>query len=148
MPALQVKTWLESRPRRSRSHKCVFHDYAKNLKCWGEHPPEAAKRIFTVGSLQDQYHTAIKKWALSVDVEIVPRFVREWCHAPIADEFSSAIKDLRDVVTAINESRLLPQASPEMNQLLRRAVQARNMPQPNIEEWANRLLADTGDLTD
>ena len=61
-------------------------------------------------------------------------------------QISSAISDLRAVVGAIRDARLLPLAA-DLDDLLTRAVQSQGPP-ANIGEWARRLAADIGDLTD
>jgi len=60
---------------------------------------------------------------------------------------STAVAELRGVVCAIKQSRLLASASPEFDALLDRAVAYRGTP-ADIEAWAKRLAGDIADLTD
>jgi hypothetical protein len=63
-------------------------------------------------------------------------------HKPASD----AIAGLRSVVDAIKDERPLL-LSPDLDDLLTRAVQARGTP-ADIEQWARRLAADVSDLAD
>jgi hypothetical protein len=70
--------------------------------------------------------------------------------APIVDYISAGIPadpslGLRDIVSAIKESRALP-STPAFEELLARAVS--RQPNGNIKLWAQRLAEDVGDLND
>jgi len=114
------------------------HCSRTSIERWKQNSPETPKTvIFRV--LEPKRNAAITRWFPNAQLENA-------CAQETAPR-QQTIADVRDVVAAILESRPLPPPTAQLDQLLTQAVNARGTP-GNIREWAERLAADVGDLTD
>jgi len=123
--ATAMQSWCPLNSPRPRSRDCAL----SSIQRWR---PESQETHRVLGNRR----AAVTRWISGVQVEDA-----------LTRELTQRLIDLRSIVAAIRESRPLPLPTAEMDQLLTQAINARGTPE-NIREWADRLAADVGDLTD
>jgi len=126
----------------------------KSVRRWSEHCTENPKTVVIARTPEYRNQAAIRRWSelplecavASIDGSLTDRYR---AHGAQCDpsEMVQEITGLQDVISAINESRLLPSPTAEMDSLLAKAIQIRGTPE-NVSEWAARLAEDISNLTD
>lgn len=93
-------------------------------------------------------------WTIDAEPFCIPQFASQYAlvatcgaHCAVADPVARSVADLRTVVAAIRESRPPLKITPNLDNLLTRAIQSQGPPS-NIDEWARRIADEVGDLTD